>query len=257
MSSNFLINNELVFCSESDVYWVAGYKTPLDKRHLPGPAGRCLLLLLSRHGQTVSLNELHSTVWGEQNQIVTNNTVYQNISYLRKSFKDFGVNTTIIETRTRKGWSIPLSIDVASIQSESYETSGHEDEIVTNSHSSGLKFINVALVFILFFLLCYFSYTYITDGDYYETFNLKSYHEIQSIDECHVLRNSSNLNNQIYVDLIKNSNLRCEGFKWWYVTTYVKNGPASILECNKRLGTTLVKTDCISLYFRGESLNVF
>ncbi len=54
---------------------------------LNSPAGRCLLLLITRNDTIITQQEFMEIVWEKNGMLVSPNTFYQNISILRKGLK--------------------------------------------------------------------------------------------------------------------------------------------------------------------------
>ncbi|MGG7970000.1 winged helix-turn-helix domain-containing protein [Klebsiella aerogenes] len=113
MSEKILINDQVWFEPEGHV--LRSVNDPEQSILLPVPAARCLMVLLSEHGEIITIRQLHERVWNENKAVVSDNTIYQNISVLRKSLVDVEVEQQIIETLTRRGWCIPESVSVSHI----------------------------------------------------------------------------------------------------------------------------------------------
>ncbi|MGD8107355.1 winged helix-turn-helix domain-containing protein [Pantoea sp. FN0302] len=77
---------------------------------LTQPATKCLELLIKTHG-LVSQNDLYDYAWGENSHNVSPNTLYQNISLIRRALKNImpGADRWII-TVPRKGFRFDHSI---------------------------------------------------------------------------------------------------------------------------------------------------
>ncbi|MQK22569.1 transcriptional regulator, partial [Escherichia coli] len=61
---------------------------------------------MRNQGRIVTQAELLQNAWGERGMSVTPNTLYQNISLLRKSLNRFNVNGTLIQTIPKRGFMI-------------------------------------------------------------------------------------------------------------------------------------------------------
>jgi len=73
---------------------------------LATPASLCFELLIKNQGEVISQEELLHAVWGERGMNVTQNTLHQNISLLRKSLSRLGINALIIQTIPRRGFML-------------------------------------------------------------------------------------------------------------------------------------------------------
>ena len=67
------------------------------------PVSRCLLLLISRAGDTISQNEFLHEVWESKGQFANVNTYFQNIHLLRKALKTAGIKESVIKTIPKEG----------------------------------------------------------------------------------------------------------------------------------------------------------
>ncbi|MGL5389761.1 MAG: winged helix-turn-helix domain-containing protein [Serratia sp. (in: enterobacteria)] len=67
------------------------------------PTSRCLQLLLQRPGVVISQEEFFREVWKKNGQHITANTLYQNISLLRKGIREAGLTKNIIRTVPKVG----------------------------------------------------------------------------------------------------------------------------------------------------------
>lgn len=76
------------------------------------PASRCLLLLIQQDGNTVARETFFEEVWIKHGSQVTSNGFYQNISLLRRAFKELGMEGDIIITQPRVGVRLDATISV-------------------------------------------------------------------------------------------------------------------------------------------------
>ncbi|WP_313081244.1 transcriptional regulator [Atlantibacter sp.] len=87
---------------------------------LSNPASRCLDLLIRHHGEVILRDTFFQQVWINNGAQVTNNTFYQNISLLRRAFKEFGLNEEWIVTVPKVGIKLEaqLPIDIREVEDE-------------------------------------------------------------------------------------------------------------------------------------------
>ncbi|NTX77448.1 hypothetical protein FCL49_09390 [Serratia proteamaculans] len=98
------------------------------------PASRCLHMLLLNPGEVIKQKEFFTQVWGENGQYVTNNTLYQNISIIRRAMKSVGLTDEIVITVPKEG--IKLVAEVQRIHSnENVLTNVTEDSQVAGNES--------------------------------------------------------------------------------------------------------------------------
>ncbi|HBX8524947.1 TPA: hypothetical protein MII15_01570 [Klebsiella pneumoniae] len=103
--NSYIINDEVIFNMDvNELQPVAG------KDHeaitLNTPTARCLQLLLESNGNIISRDEFLSAVWKERGVVVSQNTLYQNISLLRKSLLRAGLTQDVVVTVRQRGFVI-------------------------------------------------------------------------------------------------------------------------------------------------------
>lgn len=110
MKDKFIINDMVVYHPEQHRL------TPLGSRGqetaLNIPASRCLLLMLQRPGININQEEFFSEVWEKNGQYVTSNTFYQNISLIRKGFRNAGLRSPVIRTVPKVGLCFTGTVQV-------------------------------------------------------------------------------------------------------------------------------------------------
>lgn len=94
---------------------------------LNSPAGRCLLLLISRVGTIVTQQEFMDIVWKQSGMRVTSNAYYQNISVLRKGLKRIGLGEDIIVTIPRIGLTLASGTRIRKLTTEALVEINHEN----------------------------------------------------------------------------------------------------------------------------------
>lgn len=80
---------------------------------LTTPASRCLSLLLEAFPDVVAQQDFFTRVWEEEGMRVPTNTLYQNISIIRRGFRAVGDTThSLIATVPRRGFKIHNDINI-------------------------------------------------------------------------------------------------------------------------------------------------
>lgn len=108
----YCINNNVIFDPLKHTLTTSKFYPEKDTK-LNQPTSRCLLLLIERRGDVITQEEFMNEVWRKHGMEVTVNTLYQNISILRKTLKRVGIDENIIITVPKKG--ITLSAQVAEL----------------------------------------------------------------------------------------------------------------------------------------------
>ncbi|HBY1517158.1 TPA: winged helix-turn-helix domain-containing protein [Klebsiella aerogenes] len=276
MSKKSLINGQVWF--DPDELTLNSVQDPTNILNLPIPAGRCLYVLLQNHGEIVTIKQFHEWVWKDNNTIVSDNTVYQNISMLRKSLSKMGLTTTIIETQTRKGWRIPLDVTVINTNEFSevmtrpepepepepeparmFENYGSpfkqgESYLQTSKKEKKAFYFKVFIRFSIFvFFITFVGYLFNFERGLsrIQDSSLNEYREFGKLGKCNLLRNASYEGNKVYFDLLKKNDIRCAELTWWYITIFSPSGPKSIIMCNKAIESRdNIANECYSYYFR-------
>ena len=110
MAHVFLLNSTVVFWPERNVLYAKSDET--KRITLSNPATRCLLLLIQQQGQVIERDYFFEHVWYINGAQVTNNTFYQNISLLRRAFKELGLNEELIVTVPKVGIRLEPQLEV-------------------------------------------------------------------------------------------------------------------------------------------------
>ncbi|WP_407197345.1 winged helix-turn-helix domain-containing protein [Citrobacter freundii] len=110
MAHVFLLNSTVVFWPERNVLYAKSDET--KRITLSNPATRCLLLLIQQQGQVIERDYFFEHVWYINGAQVTNNTFYQNISLLRRAFKELSLNEELIVTVPKVGIRLEPQLEV-------------------------------------------------------------------------------------------------------------------------------------------------
>lgn len=103
MNKKFIINDRIEFNPADNKLIPLGVRGREVILH--SPVSRFLLLLISREGNIITQEEIYREVWEKYGQRVTPNTLYQNVSLLRKGLKTAGITSLIIKTHPKSGFS--------------------------------------------------------------------------------------------------------------------------------------------------------
>lgn len=99
----FLINNDIEFHPADSK--LISHTNPSLSVTLTVPAGRCLELLLSNSPEIIERNKFMEYVWVKHGMIVTMNTLYKNISMIRRGMHSVSnKNCVYIKTISREGF---------------------------------------------------------------------------------------------------------------------------------------------------------
>ncbi len=110
MKRYFIINDKVRFNPAENKLIPLGLRGREVLLH--SPVSRFLFLLASRAGNVISQEEIYNEVWEKYGQKVTPNTLYQNVSLLRRGLKTAGISTLTIKTHPKSGFSIFAEVQV-------------------------------------------------------------------------------------------------------------------------------------------------
>lgn len=80
--------------------------------HISAPASYCFQLLIEKQGELVTHEELFHYGWRQFGMEVTANTLYQNISLIRRGLETCGLQEDIIRTMPRRGFILSPAVKI-------------------------------------------------------------------------------------------------------------------------------------------------
>lgn len=253
----FLINGTLEFWPENNL--LLSHRNRNISSTLTGPATRCLTLLLQKAPEIVSPEEFFDVVWKPEGMIVPPNTLYQNISLIRRGIKNVtGDDFQVVETVLRKGFKINEEADIAEFPELTEPDNafpGHTNDDQNMGAETGSReavlsrdvFLMVTLLFaslVGFWGVQYFSQSSPEkEASFFSTFTFS-----EEKDGCHFLRKDDSLP---YQQLFSPDQFRldCKRFPWVYVTRYRYIPTSSVIGCEKRPESG-PRVNCVSVIFR-------
>ncbi|WP_367163097.1 transcriptional regulator [Kosakonia cowanii] len=262
-------------------------KNPEVSVILTTPASRCLLLLLEASPDIVLQQDFFKKVWEEEGMLVPANTLYQNISIVRRGLRAVGdTDQKLIATIPRKGFQIDdgvrilkqedivkadntielPAIDVpSSDQPEKSAVSEDEDasleplltptsQPLTGEDENRIKNLLLPLLFILISFVTGFIVTSFIWYRHVEPAFFNTYTLIETDNGCHLYTiNDIHDNNNPYSkykSLILNTGLSCKSYPWVYFPLSVTSPTLTALACKNKY-TTESSPGCISLHITG------
>lgn len=214
---------------------------------LSAPASRCFLFLLENAPNIVSQKEIIEFVWGSEGMIIPKNTLYQNISIIRRELRNIGCENKIITTVSRKGFVI--SSDNIKTHIQDCNITGPNDDkqkplIIQKPRKSKLKKYIISLATLLLPLLLFIIiYSKINNTENF----YQGYKYEKAFQECELHYNE---NNEIALQRILSevkSHLSCKSFRYVYIDVKPSARSNTIVTCARPF-TSDVKNKCISLY---------
>lgn len=199
---------------------------------LSNPASQCLLLLIQQHGQVVERDHFFQQVWLNNGSQVTNNNFYQNISLLRRAFKEFGLNDEFIITVPKVGIRLAHELEIEHRNSApvEFEEPAERSESVASVQKRRARriwpvFVGAALVGGLGIFLLWLSAF---------DFGLQQYVLLSESGECRVYGNPDVMDHDLHQQFIQQNVLDCENYPWVYLTLYPNTQRVSQLSCRQK-----------------------
>ncbi|HHE6467796.1 TPA: transcriptional regulator [Providencia rettgeri] len=196
------------------------------------PANECLSILINNSPEITTQKQLFSEVWEKHGIPINTNTFYQNISIIRKAFKQIGVDYDVITTIPRRGLVISNKIKITDypdkekieqkcLINETYQ----KHKINTFKNKKYILWLSVLVFTLLFFL--YFNYTKILSPLY-------DYHFISQYNGCAVYANDS-YSQSFFSNVIKKINLeKCDNSEIVYISIIPDLPRISTIICDKK-----------------------
>ncbi len=244
MNRKIIINDAILYIPEE--HRLSPLRVRGKESILNVPASRCLQLLLQRPGVVISQNEFFSEVWQKNGQYVTANTLYQNISLLRKGMREAGLTKNIIRTVPKVGVVFSGTIEILDEDTDDVdeEESLHQEMALTEnkpavnpvekpsfvSHLKRKKFLRFGLIaaFTLAILIL-LTNNRSQSAQFFDTHN-----RITSVNQCSVYidRNDLEVNVEGYVKSLKANNVVCSPDEFIYITRTPANNDTLVLFCD-------------------------
>lgn len=219
------------------------------------PTSECLYLILSKNNQIITQDEFFKNVWESNGEYVSLNTLYQNISILRKSFKELGVDEEIITTIAKKGFKLNSDIRISVLEkkldriSDSVDNSKKQKEYRFSHGTLGLAVLSIIFVSLLITIYYqsarFFSYNP-KEIDY-------GYSETARVSDCHIYtfninRKKEKLDIGVISNLIKEYPIDCSKNGHLYVNWQEYSNYYSVISCNKQVTPDSI-VDCRTIFY--------
>ncbi|WP_261676460.1 transcriptional regulator [Klebsiella pneumoniae] len=122
----WIINKNIEFWPENKR--LISLKNPAQSVTLTAPASHCLVLLLEATPELVSQQVFFKKVWEDEGILVPANTLYQNISIVRRGLRDVGeTDNSIVVTVPRKGFHINPNVNVERMDKKPLNSENYND----------------------------------------------------------------------------------------------------------------------------------
>lgn len=254
MSQSFLLGGLAVFSPERNV--LISVADASSQISLSNPASRCLLLLIQHHGRVVERDYFFQHVWLNNGARITNNNFYQNISLLRRAFKECGLNEELIVTVPRVGILLAAELEVV--------TTEDMDAVVPLQPAAPLPepppvaqvarrcdgplclAVLMVAIGLLVGFLCWYS-----EFDS----RLQAFVPLENREQCRFYANPDVMDNSGHMQFIQQHHLDCQQFHWVYLTAYPNFQRVSALSCRQQY-SPWHENQCVTRYYLEELAHV-
>lgn len=256
----YLIENKIIFSPEKQTLVHADSHEQIK---LKPTAALCLLLLLRKHGEIVTQNELLAFAWGESHRQVSFNAFYQSILSLRKSFLQMNVEKQIITTIPRKGLLIQQEITIETKQDSVFDVEVESEPetlsvemISTEKESINAPYkvpkvkrplLNLTEAMIIIFTVIIAGvmiYPSMFSKQYFSGYVPSQKYNGQ----CHYFFNKDASNHSRHEGFISEHPEMCRDDKFLYLTAYPETKNISIILCTTRMELSH-DNSCQSVYY--------
>ena len=252
MSQRFLLDRTVLFIPGRNVLIAAdGEPTQVT---LSNPASQCLLLLIRHHGQVVEREHFFQHVWLNNGVQVTNNNFYQNISLLRRAFKEFGLNDELIITVPKVGVRLSQELEITPGDGVEPvpEMPVESPEPVTAVVSAPQRHTrHVWPVFVGVFVAGLLGLFLVWRSEFDPS--LQRFLLLNNSGECHIYGNPDVVDHQRHQQFIQQSSFDCQHYPWVYLTLYPNVQRISVLRCREQYSAWWDNQCVMSYYLEGMS----
>jgi DNA-binding winged helix-turn-helix (wHTH) protein len=251
MNNKIIINNAILYFTEEHCLRPLGVRG--KENVLNVPVSRCLELLLQRPGVVISQEEFFREVWQKNGQYVTANTLYQNISLLRKGMREAGLTKNIIKTVPKVGIVFSGTVEIMieegneivndegdstpQEQAENKNIAAPIEQTALKPRWQENKFLRIGLmsafIIAVFILL---ANNRSQSAQFFATHN-----RITAINQCSVYidRDDLEVNVEGYVKSLQANNVICNPDEFVYISKSPAHNETLVLFCNVHSGGDL------------------
>lgn len=256
MSKAYLIDNSVIFNPELHYLRRRLMTTPQDIVQLNVPASRCFELLLSNRYNVMSQKLLFESVWEKQGAYVSANTLYQNISLLRKALKNLDLDG-VVKTISKQGIVIADTVNVQEIEEDGLDLSvpsptlailPQPPEVVQSGGNkkwlSSKLFLSALLIIAIGLITLSIAerYRHQIHNGYFDR-----YIQFTEINGCTIFRPGLDNAEKRYFSFVRNYPIPCEAQGRVYLTIPRATPQISMVVCNKDILTPGVRCHSYNL----------
>lgn len=276
---HWIINDKIEFRPDSKM--LISLDDPDINVVLTTPATRCFLLMLEAAPDLVTHQDFFKKVWEDEGMFVPANTLYQNISIIRRGLRAVDESShLLISTVPRKGFQIDKNAKIINIvpdlvNDNNMDPSSSLDEhegVITLKKESDENFCSlflahstveksrgnlfpslVMITFLIIGMLIGNMVFHVSDTKLF----FDGYSFVGKIKGCNFYTNDENHEVRRYFEQseknIINSGLNCHKYPWVYFYSSVSSPGLIALVCRERYDD-IPDPGCVTLSFRGVKI---
>lgn len=189
-------------------------------------ATKCLLLILTSEKKIVPHNIFLKKVWEDNGDFVSLNTLYQNISFIRKSLGQLEPNIKFIVTVPKHGFKLfdEIKVKLDSVDAEFNVGNHHFFNKFNKAPLKGGVFILIFVSIVVFFYL-FFKKENIID----------SYNNEVKVDKCLVFQKIIKNGGSSVNDILLSAGILCSRKKYVYISNKPYTDVYSVIECTNQI----------------------
>lgn len=241
--TKFILDNKVVY--DSGNHCLFFIDQPDSQTTLAIPASLCLLAILQKKNEMTSLEELLAFAWESRGMTVSSNTIYQNISLLRKSLSKFGLADDFIKTVPKRGFVVlGTKFSVMAGDTEKDSLVGEEEAPViinkqteSNGGEKGPRRDAILFFMLTAIIVCgglfFCSYKITTSNEITNSpYIYPEFTKLHYAGKCHVFRNTSLLADADFINFISAHDIECNRQNWLYIINYPPAPQMFVLNCS-------------------------
>jgi len=222
---------------------------------------RLLLFLIEKHGESVTKDDILSQVWEAHGLRASTNSLNKYISDLRQMFRTLGLDSEVIVTIPRVGFSVPTAIIISAVNNAEMES----DSVATEEHvkapnDSVFTYQYVLLFVAILFLSGLIFYVFYPKSNNEDSFvTLQQTYPIGMIGNCPVValkpiaENLKDRNMDITRHILNKLSISCEEESLYYVrfsddVIYHQSGRVFLADCSMRDWKLGILSSCYNYY---------
>lgn len=247
----WIINDNIEFNPEKNR--LASLSKPELNVILTTPASRCLRLLLDNAPAVVTQQTFFQKVWEEDGMVVPANTLYQNISLIRRGLRTVGeTEQALVTTVPRKGFQIEPGVKVMTISKAAAATEKKAPPppaLPRRKYKCYTASLWMLLSLAVGIISGYLMVQTVPEKNFYDRYTL-----VETTQGCRFFSRNDDIVGgsrfENYKAMILNSGVDCRKYPWVYFPASSHIPGIVALICQQPYKSR-GDTGCVTLFFRG------